>query len=165
MVGIPVRAYLLMQGSISFSIYITCLILSLGIAGPLIQATYYADNFAVVDASIRQVGNFLDGQELVRPSKEVLLTDDGFHFEHVSLGYDKKEVLHDITFSPVAGGKKAIVGPSGSGKSTITKLMEGFWGVTSGHILYGGQNIRNIPKNQFMKNISFVLQDKFFLKI
>lgn len=55
--GIPVGAYLLMQGSISFSIYITCLILSLGIAGPLIQATYYADNFAVVDASIRQVGN------------------------------------------------------------------------------------------------------------
>ena len=80
--GIPVGAYLLMQGSISFSIYITCLILSLGIAGPLIQATYYADNFAVVDASIRQVGNFLDEQELVRPSKEVLLTDDGFHFEH-----------------------------------------------------------------------------------
>ena len=92
--GIPVGAYLLMQGSISFSIYITCLILSLGIAGPLIQATYYADNFAVVDASIRQVGNFLDEQELVRPSKEVLLTDDGFHFEHVSFGYDKKEVLH-----------------------------------------------------------------------
>ena len=90
--GIPVGAYLLMQGSISFSIYITCLILSLGIAGPLIQATYYADNFAVVDASIRQVGNFLDEQELVRPSKEVLLTDDGFHFEYVSFGYDKKEV-------------------------------------------------------------------------
>mgnify|MGYP006990108647 FL=1 len=95
-----------MQGSISFSIYITCLILSLGIAGPLIQATYYADNLAVVDASIRQVGNFLDEQELVRPSKEVLLTDDGFHFEHVSFGYDKKEVLHDITFSPVPGGKR-----------------------------------------------------------
>ena len=135
--GIPVGAYLLMQGSISFSIYITCLILSLGIAGPLIQATYYADNFAVVDASIRQVGNFLDEQELVRPSKEVLLTDDGFHFEHVSFGYDKKEVLHDITFSPVPGGKTAIVGPSGSGKSTITKLMAGFWDVTSGHIIYG----------------------------
>lgn len=145
--GIPVGAYLLMQGSISFSIYITCLILSLGIAGPLIQATYYADNFAVVDASIRQVGNFLDEQELVRPSKEVLLTDDGFHFEHVSFGYDKKEVLHDITFSPVPGGKTAIVGPSGSGKSTITKLMAGFWDVTSGHIIYGCQDIRNIPTN------------------
>lgn len=163
--GIPVGAYLLMQGSISFSIYITCLILSLGIAGPLIQATYYADNFAVVDASIRQVGNFLDEQELVRPSKEVLLTDDGFHFEHVSFGYDKKEVLHDITFSPVPGGKTAIVGPSGSGKSTITKLMAGFWDVTSGHIIYGCQDIRNIPTSQLMKHISFVSQDNFLFNI
>ena len=154
-----------MQGSISFSIYITCLILSLGIAGPLIQATYYADNFAVVDASIRQVGNFLDEQELVRPSKEVLLTDDGFHFEHVSFGYDKKEVLHDITFSPVPGGKTAIVGPSGSGKSTITKLMAGFWDVTSGHIIYGCQDIRNIPTSQLMKHISFVSQDNFLFNI
>ena len=151
--------------SIRFSIYITCLILSLGIAGPLIQATYYADNFAVVDASIRQVGNFLDEQELVRPSKEVLLTDDGFHFEHVSFGYDKKEVLHDITFSPVPGGKTAIVGPSGSGKSTITKLMAGFWDVTSGHIIYGCQDIRNIPTSQLMKHISFVSQDNFLFNI
>ena len=163
--GIPVGAYLLMQGSISFSIYITCLILSLGIAGPLIQATYYADNFAIVDASIRQVGNFLDEQELVRPSKEVLLTDDGFHFEHVSFRYDKKEVLHDITFSPVPEGKTAIVGPSGSGKSTITKLMAGFWDVTSGHIIYGGQDIRNIPTSQLMKHISFVSQDNFLFNI
>ena len=146
-------------------IVITCLILSLGIAGPLIQATYYADNFAVVDASIRQVGNFLDEQELVRPSKEVLLTDDGFHFEHVSFGYDKKEVLHDITFSPVPGGKTAIVGPSGSGKSTITKLMAGFWDVTSGHIIYGCQDIRNIPTSQLMKHISFVSQDNFLFNI
>lgn len=186
--GIPVGAYLLMQGSISFSIYITCLILSLGIAGPLIQATYYADNFAVVDASIRQVGNFLDEQELVRPSKEVLLTDDGFHFEHVSFGYDKKEVLHDITFSPVPGGKTAIVGPSGSGKSTITKLMAGFWDVTSGHrvtaivgpsgsgkttlcnlitrfwdvqqgeIMIGGKNIKEIEFEELMKLMSIVFQ-------
>lgn len=44
--------------------------LSLGIAGPLIQATYYADNFAVVDASIRQMGNFLDEQELFGHQKK-----------------------------------------------------------------------------------------------
>ena len=74
-------------------------------------------------------------------------------------------MLHDITFSPVAGGKTAIVGPSGSGKSTITKLMAGFWDVTSGHIIYGGQDIRNIPTSQLMKHISFVSQDNFLFNI
>ena len=77
----------------------------------------------------------------------------------------KYDVLHDITFSPVPGGKTAIVGPSGSGKSTITKLMAGFWDVTSGHIIYGCQDIRNIPTSQLMKHISFVSQDNFLFNI
>ena len=120
--GIPFGAYLLMQGSISFSVYITCLILSLGIAGPLIQATYYVDSFAVINASIRQVGEFLDMPELKRPLEKVKLTDEGFRFEGVSFGYGEQEILHDITFTPVRGGKTAIVGPSGSGACVKIRL-------------------------------------------
>lgn len=163
--GIPIGAYLLMQGSISFSIYITCLILSLGIAGPLIQATYYADSFAVINASIRQVGEFLEAPELKRPLEKVKLTDEGFRFEGVSFGYGEQEILHNITFTPVHGGKTAIVGPSGSGKSTITKLMAGFWDATTGKIFYGGQEIRNIPSDQLMEHISFVSQDNFLFNV
>ena len=154
-----------MQGSISFSIYITCLILSLGIAGPLIQATYYADSFAVINASIRQVGEFLEAPELKRPLEKVKLTDEGFRFEGVSFGYGEQEILHNITFTPVRGGKTAIVGPSGSGKSTITKLMAGFWDATTGKIFYGGQEIRNIPSDQLMEHISFVSQDNFLFNV
>ena len=163
--GIPIGAYLLMHGSISFSIYITCLILSLGIAGPLIQATYYADSFAVINASIRQVGEFLEAPELKRPLEKVKLTDEGFRFEGVSFGYGEQEILHNITFTPVRGGKTAIVGPSGSGKSTITKLMAGFWDATTGKIFYGGQEIRNIPSDQLMEHISFVSQDNFLFNV
>ena len=164
-IGIPVGAYMLMRGNISFSIYITCLILSLGIAGPLVQATYYGDNFAVIDASIRQIGDFLDTPELERPLEKVKLNDEGFRFEGVSFGYGEQEILHDVTFSPVRGGKTAIVGPSGSGKSTIAKLMAGFWDVTTGKIFYGGQDIRNIPSSQLMEHISFVSQDNFLFNM
>lgn len=163
--GIPIGALLLMQGTISFPIYITCLILSLGIAGPLIQATYYADSFAVIDASIQQVGDFLDEIELNRPLEKVQLNKDGFKFEQVCFGYGKQEILHGITFAPVLGGKTAIVGPSGSGKSTITKLMAGFWDVSDGHIYYGGMDIRDIPTNQLMEQISFVSQDNFLFNM
>lgn len=163
--GIPIGALLLMQGTISFPVYITCLILSLGIAGPLIQATYYADSFAVIDASIRQVGDFLDEIELNRPLEKVQLNKDGFKFEQVCFGYGKQEILHGITFAPALGGKTAIVGPSGSGKSTITKLMAGFWDVSDGHIYYGGMDIRDIPTNQLMEQISFVSQDNFLFNM
>lgn len=163
--GIPIGAVMLMHGTIRFPIFITCLILSLGIAGPLIQATYYADSFAVVDASIRQVGDFLDIQELERPEKAVALNDEGFCLENVSFAYGDQEILHQISFSPVVGGKTAIVGPSGSGKSTIIKLMVGFWDVTNGSISYGGQDIRRIPTKQLMEKISFVSQDNFLFNM
>ena len=163
--GIPIGAIMLMHGTIGLPTFITCLILSLGIAGPLIQATYYADSFAVVDASIRQVGEFLDIPELKRPSKEVNLEREGFKFENVCFGYGNQEIIHNVSFSPVFGGKTAIVGPSGSGKSTITKLMAGFWDVTRGHIYYGGQDIRNMPTNQLMEKISFVSQDNFLFNM
>ena len=55
----------------------------------------------------------------------------------------------------------AIVGSSGSGKSTIAKLMAGFWDVTSGSVRFGGQNIRQIPFEQLMGEISYVAQDNF----
>ena len=55
----------------------------------------------------------------------------------------------------------AIVGPSGSGKSTIAKLMAGFWDVTSGSVRFGGHDIRQIPFEQLMSEISYVAQDNF----
>lgn len=159
--GIPIGAYLLMQGSISFSIYITCLILSLGIAGPLIQATYYADSFAVINASIRQVGEFLEAPELKRPLEKVKLTDEGFRFEGVSFGYGEQEILHNITFTPVRGGKTAIVGPSGSGKTTLCNLIARFWDVQKGAILIGGKNVKDIEPDELMKLMSIVFQNVY----
>lgn len=55
----------------------------------------------------------------------------------------------------------AIVGPSGSGKSTIAKLMAGFWDATSGSVQYGGHEIKDIPFQQLMSEISYVAQDNF----
>lgn len=159
--GIPIGAYLLMQGSIRFFIYITCLILSLGIAGPLIQATYYADSFAVINASIRQVGEFLEAPELKRPLEKVKLTDEGFRFEGVSFGYGEQEILHNITFTPVRGGKTAIVGPSGSGKTTLCNLIARFWDVQKGAILIGGKNVKDIEPDELMKLMSIVFQNVY----
>ena len=37
-----------MTGSLDFSTFITCIILSLGIAGPIMAATQFVDDFAVI---------------------------------------------------------------------------------------------------------------------
>ena len=163
--GIPAGACLMMRDTLEFPVFLTCLILSLGIAGPLIQASYYVDSLAVVDASIRQIGDFLDQPELQRPRARAVLRDEGFSLQKVRFSYGQQEVLHEVSFSPVAGSKTAIVGPSGSGKSTVTKLMAGFWDVTGGSITYGGKDLREIPISQLMEHISFVTQDNFLFNM
>ena len=159
--GLPIGALMLMNGKIDFSVFITCLVLSLGIAGPLLQASSYVDRFAIIDASIKQIAAFLDIPELKRPTEYCALDDSGFVFDDVRFSYGEREILHGISFIPAKGGMTAIVGPSGSGKSTITKLMAGFWDANAGTITYGGKNIQEIPSAQLMEEISFVAQDNF----
>ena len=70
-------------------------------------------------------------------------------------------MLHDVSFAASPGEVTAIVGPSGSGKSTIAKLMAGFWDTTSGSVQFGGHDIKDIPFQQLMSEISYVAQDNF----
>ena len=51
----------------------------------------------------------------------------------------------------------AIVGPSGSGKSTFLNLISGFASISSGSILWNGQEISNLPPAK--RNVSILFQD------
>ena len=49
----------------------------------------------------------------------------GVELRHVSLAFDDKVVLRDVSFTLLPGHTKLILGASGSGKSTILKLILG----------------------------------------
>lgn len=53
----------------------------------------------------------------------------------------------------------ALVGPSGGGKSTVVKLIEYFYNLTSGRILLGGRDLRELDPSWFRKHISLVNQE------
>ena len=80
--------------------------------------------------------------------------------EHVDFGYDpKKTVLHDITLFAKPGQKVAFVGATGAGKTTITNLINRFYDISSGKILYDGIDIMNIKKADLRRSLGIVLQD------
>jgi thiamine transport system ATP-binding protein len=60
----------------------------------------------------------------------------------------------DLTFRD--GAVTVIVGPSGSGKSTLLNLIAGLLRPTSGHIIFGGRDVTNVPPEH--RNIGFVFQ-------
>ena len=158
---LPVGAYLYMTGALPFGRFVGCIVLAMGIAGPIMQATSYVDQFAVVDASVKQIAEFLEQDELVRTCERASLVGKGFEMRGVSFAYGEKEVLHKVDFKPAETGMTAIVGPSGGGKSTIAKLLAGFYDPAAGGIFYKGKNLKDIPFSQLMEEISFVSQDNY----
>jgi len=79
---------------------------------------------------------------------------------NVDFGYVKdKTILHDITLHAKSGQKIAFVGATGAGKTTITNLINRFYDINSGTIIYDGINIMNIKKSQLRRSLGIVLQD------
>lgn len=158
---LPVGAWLYMEGTLSLPVFLISLVVPLGFVAPLMKVSEAMEQVSLIKGNLEQVTASLKTPELVRPSEPVSLGERTYQFEDVHFGYKETEVLHGISFQTRPGTMTAIVGPSGSGKSTIAKLMAGFWDVTSGSVRFGGQDIRQIPFEQLMGEISYVAQDNF----
>lgn len=79
---------------------------------------------------------------------------------NVTFSYDgKNDVLHDITLYAKPGQKIAFVGATGAGKTTITNLINRFYDIKDGEILYDGINIKDINKYDLRLSLGMVLQD------
>lgn len=70
--------------------------------------------------------------------------------EHVSLAFDDKVVLRDVSLSLLPGHTKIILGASGSGKSTILKLLLGFLKPDSGHVWVNGAPVDALTERALM---------------
>lgn len=76
LVGVlPLGSWLFINGRVEAGTLITCIILALGLVKPLIQALQYTDSLAMVDSTVKEVGNLLDEPELVRPTERAVLAD------------------------------------------------------------------------------------------
>lgn len=81
-------------------------------------------------------------------------------FNNVSFGYNPdKLVLKNINLYAKPGQKIAFVGATGAGKTTITNLINKFYKINSGEILYDGINIYDIKTSDLRRSLGIVLQD------
>ncbi len=159
---LPAGWILYQSGSLTMETFVTTIILSLGIAGPLLAAMDFIDSLAKVGTIVNSVDSILQGQEQEHGEKTVELSDSDIDVEHVSFSYHEgQEILHDITLHIPQGSLTAFVGPSGSGKSTIAKLIGGFWDVTDGRITLGGNDLKEIPLHQLYDQVAFISQDNY----
>jgi len=70
---------------------------------------------------------------------------------HVTKSFGNLRAVNDVTFEIEQGKITAIIGPNGAGKTTIFNLITGWHRVTSGQILYKGENITQLPTYKILK--------------
>ena len=78
----------------------------------------------------------------------------------VTFGYvPEKTVLHNISLYAKPGQTIAFVGATGAGKTTITNLINRFYDIDRGEILYDGIPVSRIHKESLRRSLGIVLQD------
>jgi phospholipid/cholesterol/gamma-HCH transport system ATP-binding protein len=88
--------------------------------------------------------------------------NEAIRFENVTLAFDDKVILDDISFRLPHGETKAIFGVAGSGKSTLLKLALGLMKPDSGHIFVLGEDVTEMSENELFalrRQIGMVFQE------
>jgi phospholipid/cholesterol/gamma-HCH transport system ATP-binding protein len=83
-------------------------------------------------------------------------------FDHVSIGFEGKQVLEDISLTVSSGETRILLGPAGSGKSVLLKLANGLMKPDSGTITVFGEELNTMPEEQLFQlrgRIGMVFQE------
>lgn len=116
----------------------------------------------------RKIQNELDRLEMVSSIPNLDLTDQvlntnslDIELKDVSFAYDSRVVIDHVSFRVPQGTSCAIIGPSGSGKTTLCNLIARFWDVSSGAVLVGGKNVKDVTSESLLDQISMVFQNVY----
>ncbi len=83
-------------------------------------------------------------------------------FRHVTLSFDEKPVLSDVSFQMDSGGTLILLGAAGTGKSVLLKLIVGLLKPDSGEIKVDGEDMAPLPEAQLRpvrKRMGMVFQE------
>jgi phospholipid/cholesterol/gamma-HCH transport system ATP-binding protein len=72
-------------------------------------------------------------------------------FDKVSLAFDEKVILREVSFTLQTGHTKIFLGASGAGKSTILRLILGLLKPDSGRIFVNGDRVDNMKEDDLMR--------------
>lgn len=154
--------YFAIIGSIDVIKFVVLLILIARFIEPMVSATDLNGALRVASNSLSRMQALMQVERLPEPKSSPPLIEKGrVEFKQVSFAYTNEKVLNQISFIIKPGTLTALVGPSGSGKSTIMQLIARFWDVQEGQISIGGVDIKQLPQEVLMSQISWVFQNVY----
>jgi ATP-binding cassette subfamily B protein len=152
------------NGSLTLGGFIAFVSYSATLAWPVRSLGRVLAEMSKAGVSIERVGYILNSPE--EADAEGVLTAPirgDLVFHHVSFGYEKTEVLRDVSFTIPEGKTFAILGGTGSGKSTLVHLLDRLYDLSpeQGSITIGGINVNDFDRRHLRRSIGLVLQEPF----
>lgn len=126
---------------------------------PIIMMGFMGNIIAQASASYQRINEVLEAPELAETGTLKEALQGNIELDQVSLSYDGKPILKDISFSVKGGTQVAIIGPTAAGKSQLLNLLTDLVKPDSGRILFDGKDVESYEKESFRSQVGFVLQD------
>src|SRR5215472_7985245 len=117
---------------------------------------------ASIDQSVDNRVSELAAESTFREIDDTHRAIPAIEFRNVTMIYDGRKVLNDLSFKVMKGETKIILGGSGCGKSTTIKLVLGLIKPDVGQILVDGEDVTNYSEAQMMrvrKKIGMIFQE------
>lgn len=124
------------------------------------RVMFMSEAFQSAADAVSRVEEVLAAPVIEAPADPQEPRDNSIRFEDVSFSYEGAETpaLDHVSFEVPAGATVALVGPSGGGKTTAASLVPRFWDVSSGRVLVGGVDVRQMDPRDLMGRVAFVFQ-------
>ncbi len=126
---------------------------------PIIMIGFMSNMIAHASASYQRINDVLEAPDPVDTGTLKAALLGNFELRNISLSYDEKPILKDISFAVKGGTKVAIIGPTAAGKSQLLNLLTDLVKPDNGSILFDGISIESYEKESFRSQVGFVLQD------
>ena len=148
-------------GMVTLGTVVAFLQLNKSFTRPISQVSQQINSVLNASVGAERVFNLMDEEPETDEGKIVLEDPKGdVDFKDVDFGYtSEKQVLFDIDINTNPGQKIAFVGGTGAGKTTIINLINRFYEIQGGRILYDGIPITEISKRSLRQGMSIVLQE------
>ncbi|WP_130177875.1 ABC transporter ATP-binding protein [Cryobacterium sp. SO1] len=159
-------AFRIEDGSMQVGTLIAFLSYLMQILMAVMMATFMAVMIPRATVSADRIGEVLDTASSVRPPVNPVNATHGqgeLELRGVSFAYPGAEqpVLSEISFVARPGFTTAIIGSTGSGKTTLVNLMPRLFDATSGTVLFGGVDVRELNPDLLWGHIGLVPQKPY----
>ncbi|SHE67980.1 ATP-binding cassette, subfamily B [Bacteroides luti] len=132
---------------------------------PIMVIGFMSNIISQASVSYKRVKDVLEAPETVEEGKITGEITGNIEVDNVSVIYNGKPALKDISFSVKAGSRIAVIGPTAAGKSQLLYALTGLITPNFGTIKFDDNEVNQYNAETFHSQVGFVFQDSIIFNV